>query len=124
MWTFWNGDGMCGPVVVAICQPVSQHPTVRSRRQRGGGSGLLGRHARAVWVDLRAAYPGTAGDVDALPNGLDLDREVPGGLWEWVRASDGRWFGVVTLHIPYRDDRAERYIADRQLIPARALRPR
>lgn len=79
-----------------------------------------------MWVDLRAAYPGAGDidDVDALPSGLDLDREIPGGLWVWVRASDGRWFGVVTLHIPFRDGRSERYIADRQLVPAHALRPR
>ncbi|TCK25229.1 hypothetical protein EV378_1029 [Pseudonocardia endophytica] len=76
-----------------------------------------------MWVDLRRAYPG-AGNVDALPAGLDLDQEIPGGFWEWVRGSDGRWFGVVTLHIPYRDGRTERYIADRQLVPSHALRPR
>ena len=74
-----------------------------------------------MWVDLRAVYP-LIDDVDALPSGLDLDREVGGGLWDWVRGSDGQWFGVVTFHIPYRDQRSERYIADRQLIPARALR--
>ncbi len=94
-----------------------------SRRERGGGPGLLGPKARAVWVDLRAVYS-MAGFVDALPSGLDLDREVAGGLWEWARASDGQWFGVVTFHIPYRDGRPDRYIADRQLIQARALRPR
>ena len=43
---------------------------------------------------------------------------------EWVRGSDGHWLGVVTVHIPYLDERSDRYIADRQLIPARALRPR
>jgi hypothetical protein len=69
------------------------------------------------------AYP-RAGSADALPGGLDLDREVPRGLWEWVRASDGQWLGIVTVHLPYRDGRSDRYIADRQIIPARALRPR
>lgn len=98
-----------------------QHSTMRSRRERSRG--LLGPRARAVWVDLREVYP-TVGPVDALPSGLDLNREIPGGLWQWTRASDGQWFGVVTVHIPYRDGRTERYIADRQLIPARALRPR
>ena len=100
-----------------------KHSTVRSRKERSGGTCLLGPKARAVWVDLRAAYPMT-GSADARPSGLDLDREVPGGLWDWARASDGQWFGVVTFHIPYRDGRHDRYIADRQLIPARALRPR
>lgn len=94
---------------------------MRSRRERAGGPSALGPRARAVWVDLRGVYP-RVGSADALPTGLDL--EVGGGLWEWVRASDGQWFGVVTFHVPYRDGRSDRYIADRQLIPARALRPR
>lgn len=55
-----------------------------------------------------ARHTWAPGNVDALPTGLDLDREIPGGLWEWIRGSDGRWFGVVTLHIPYRDGRTER----------------
>lgn len=95
---------------------------MRSRRERGA-EGLLGPSATAVWVDLRVVYP-LVGSVDALPSGLDLDREVGGGLWDWVRGSDGQWFGVVTLQIPYRDNRSDSYLADRQLIPARALRPR
>lgn len=52
-----------------------------------------------MWVDLRVAYPG-GGEVEALTSGLELSQEIPGGLWEWVRSSDRRWFGVVTLHIP------------------------
>ena len=96
---------------------------MRSRRERSGSPSALGPRAQGVWVDLRALFPMT-GSADALPSGLDLDREVPGGLWEWVRGSDGQWLGLVTVHIPYRDDRSDRFIADRQLIPARALRPR
>jgi hypothetical protein len=64
------------------------------------------------------------GPPDAPPSGLNVDCEVGGGLWQWVRGSDGQRFGIVTLHLPYRDGRSGRYIADRQIIPARALRPR
>lgn len=87
---------------------------MRSRRVRSGSpsAGCLGGPARALPAARRPA------------GGLDLDREVPGGLWEWVCGSDGQWLGVVTVHIPYRDDRSDRFIADRQLVPARALRPR
>ena len=65
-----------------------------------------------------------AGSADALPEGLDIEQVAPGGLWEWVRTSDGNWLGVITFHICYRDGRSERYIADRQLVPADVLRPR
>jgi hypothetical protein len=96
---------------------------MRSKRERAGSPSALGRQARPVWVDLRALYP-SAASVDLLPEGLDVDEVVGGGLWEWVRTSSGEWLGVVTFHLRYRDGRPERYVADRQLVPARALRPR
>lgn len=43
----------------------------------------------------------------------------PGALGPRARASDGQWFGVVTFHLAHRDGRSDRYIADRQIIPAR-----
>jgi hypothetical protein len=76
-----------------------------------------------VWVDLRVLFPSGA-DPDRVPSGVDVDELAPGGLWEWVRTSGGEWLGVVTFSMRYRDGRTERHVAARQLVPARALRPR
>lgn len=96
--------------------------TVRSKRDRAASPKALGHRARPVWVDLRLVFP--AGEASEVPDGLCVDEVVGGGLWGWVRTSTGAWLGVVTFHLTYQDGGAERYVADRQLVPAHALRPR
>jgi len=75
-----------------------------------------------VWVNLAILFPTTA-DPDLLPAGVDVSEIAPGWLWEWARTSSGEWLGVVTFHLRYRDGRTDRYIANRQLVPAHVLRP-
>lgn len=96
---------------------------MRSKRERASSPRALGRRARSVWVDLRVLYPSAIGS-EVLPDGLNLDEVVPGGLWEWLRSSTGEWLGVVSFHVTYRDGRPERVVAERQLVPAHAIRPR
>lgn len=54
---------------------------------------------RPVWVDLDRLYgePGKSLEIDGqLPAGLLVATgRVPGLLKRWIRAVDGRWFGLV-----------------------------
>jgi hypothetical protein len=94
-----------------------------STREGASSPDALGPRARPVRVDLRVLFPSTA-DSGRLSEGIDVDEVVGGGLWERVRTSGGEWLGVVTFLPAHRAGRSERHVAERQLVPANALRPR
>lgn len=56
---------------------------------------------------------------------LNLTQEVHGVLNGWLKATDGRWYGVVTFSVPYLGlvPSIGLQLTD-QLVPAEALRPR
>lgn len=95
---------------------------MRSKRERSGSPSALSKTARPVMVDLAALWPHHADTV--RDRGLDLTADVSGGLWEWTQATTGLWLGVVTFRIERLDDRNNPHYAQRQLVPAHALRPR
>lgn len=80
---------------------------------------------RRVWVLLEVVCERRPRDVERLVvSGLDMTGRAPGRLHHWMRAARGEWLGVVTYPIRYVDGRRECYVAERQLVPADALRPR
>jgi hypothetical protein len=56
--------------------------------------------ARAVWVDLAALFPATAGATErAHPGGLDLTGLGRGWIQRWHRTSAGAWLPWVLVEL-------------------------
>jgi hypothetical protein len=79
---------------------------------------------RPAWINVPALFPDNIESGRVIVDGLDLTREVQGTVHYWLRGGRGLWIAVASFSIPFLDGRDRPFRAERQLVPATAIRRR